>query len=86
MRASLIRKKKKEKAVERGKCYGPGYTATYFSFQEISRFDILRACIPDQKYRHDARQNFYSEWRPSNESKIEQFHLEAALRNDVYWP
>lgn len=23
---------------------------------------------------------------PSNESKIEQFHLGAALRNDVYWP
>lgn len=32
--------KKKRKAVE-CKCYGPRYTATYFSFQKISRFDIL---------------------------------------------
>lgn len=43
-------------------------------------------CISDQKYRHGARQNFYSEWRPQQRVENRTVHLGAALRNDVYWP
>lgn len=69
--AGFVKKKKKKWKEKKEKEKQQGRSVTVHCTQlHISAFRRFRdlisslVCISDQKYRHGARQNFYSEWRP----------------------